>query len=359
MRYMFTIQGEGRGHLTQALVMQDMLLRNGDEIVAFLIGASSSRELPAYFVEKVTAPIITYSTPEFLPSSKNKRPNLIKSIWVNSFHLTKFWENINFIDEQIAAYKPDVIINFYELLTGLTYGFKRPSVPMVSIAHQYMFLHKDYKILPRNGWWKTYSLRIFTRFTTLRATRKLALSLYEFPNDEKRGITVVPPLLRPEVKQHTPTEGNYIHGYVLNSGFVDEIEAWHKKNSAVELGFFWDKKGVSPITHLNEKFSLFKLDDKLFLERMAGCKAYATTAGFESVCEAFYYQKPVLMVPAHIEQDCNAYDAHRAGVGIASRKFNLTKLINYIPSYTPNNDFRVWVDSAEQRILSELAKVTS
>lgn len=31
-------------------------------------------------------------------------------------------------------------------------------------------------------------------------------------------------------------------------------------------------------------------------------------AGFESVCEAMYLGKPLLMVPAHIEQDCNISD---------------------------------------------------
>lgn len=51
---------------------------------------------------------------------------------------------------------------------------------------------------------------------------------------------------------------------------------------------------------------------------MAGCKAYASTAGFESVCEAMYLGKPILMVPAHIEQDCNAYDAEKSGAGIIS-----------------------------------------
>ena len=49
--------------------------------------------------------------------------------------------------------------------------------------------------------------------------------------------------------------------------------------------------------------------ETLFLEYMAGCKGYATTAGFESVCEAMYLQKPVLMVPTHIKQECNALDA--------------------------------------------------
>ena len=56
---------------------------------------------------------------------------------------------------------------------------------------------------------------------------------------------------------------------------------------------------------------------------MAGCKAYASTAGFESICEAMYLGKPVLMVPAHIEQDCNAYDAMKAGAGIIGDSFDL------------------------------------
>lgn len=62
--------------------------------------------------------------------------------------------------------------------------------------------------------------------------------------------------------------------------------------------------------------SFHQIDDVKFLNRMAGCRAYASTAGFESICEAMYLGKPVLMVPAHIEQDCNAYDAYRSGAGI-------------------------------------------
>lgn len=31
MKFLFIVQGEGRGHLTQALTLEDMLLRNGHE----------------------------------------------------------------------------------------------------------------------------------------------------------------------------------------------------------------------------------------------------------------------------------------------------------------------------------------
>lgn len=84
---------------------------------------------------------------------------------------------------------------------------------------------------------------------------------------------------------------------------------------------------------------------------MAGCKAYATTAGFESVCEAMYLGKPLLMVPAHIEQDCNAYDAFRSGAGVISEEFDLERLLDFSEHFHPNMAFRYWVRSCDWRIL--------
>ena len=41
MRFLFIVQGEGRGHLTQALALEEMLTRNGHEIVEVLVGRNS------------------------------------------------------------------------------------------------------------------------------------------------------------------------------------------------------------------------------------------------------------------------------------------------------------------------------
>ena len=71
--------------------------------------------------------------------------------------------------------------------------------------------------------------------------------------------------------------------------------------------FLWDKKDQRAEVKIDDCLSFHQLDDTLFLRYMSGAKAYATTAGFESVCEAMYLNKPVLMVPTHIEQACNAY----------------------------------------------------
>lgn len=78
---------------------------------------------------------------------------------------------------------------------------------------------------------------------------------------------------------------------------------------------------------IDDCLSFHQLDDTLFLRYMSGAKAYATTAGFESVCEAMYLNKPVLMVPTHIEQACNAYDASLTGAGVVADCFASGRVI--------------------------------
>ena len=41
------------------------------------------------------------------------------------------------------------------------------------------------------------------------------------------------------------------------------------------------------------------------------------------------------MIPVHVEQEFNAYDASLSGAGISSSKFKLNKLLNFIPNYRP------------------------
>lgn len=356
MKYLFIIQGEGRGHFTQALVMQERMRMRGDEIVAFLVGKSSVRQLPEYFLNKVTAPVIQFESPNFLPAAQNKRPGLCKSVFYNLLKLPAFISNMVFIRKQIKQYEPDIVLNFYELLAGLTYLFMPPSVPMVCIGHQYMFLHRKFRF-PKKSPVELFFLRFFTRLTSAGADRKLALSFYPMSDDSSRHIVVVPPLLRSEITRLESVKGDYILGYMLNSGYLSEISKWHEYNPEEKLHFFWDKKGAAEKLDVSSSFTLFRINDESFLKQMAGCKAYSTTAGFESVCEALYLRKPVLMVPAHIEQECNAFDAMRAGAGIVSDRFDLSALLQSVPDYQPNTLFRRWVSNADTLIFAELENV--
>ncbi|WP_291558219.1 glycosyltransferase family protein [Bacteroides sp.] len=358
MKFLFIVQGEGRGHLTQAITLENVLLRSGHEVVEILVGKSESRRLPGFFTRSVHAPVKQFVSPNFLPTPANKRVNITRSVLYNIAKVPEYLRSMHYINERIIKTGADMVINFYELLTGLTYFLYRPAVPQVCIGHQYLFLHKDFE-MPEKHKFGMKLLNMFTRLTALGAKEYLALSFRSMKDDKSKRIKVVPPLLRRDVFRQEVTNGDYIHGYMVNSGFSECIMRWHKEHPETPLRFFWDRWEETPVKKIDETLSFYQLDDVEFLRQMSGCKAYASTAGFESVCEAMYLGKPLMMVPAHIEQECNAYDAMKSSAGIVDDDFDLAKLLKFAETYKPDTRFREWVNSAEYMIVNELESLAS
>ena len=206
MKFLFIVQGEGRGHLTQAITLEEMLLRNGHEVVEVLVGKSSSRTLPGFFNRSIHAPVKRFISPNFLPAADSKRPSLKKSVFYNLRKIPEYFRSMCYINQRIKETGAEIVINFYEPLTGLTYAFFRPAVPYVCIGHQYLFLHRDFEF-PEKNFVQLWMLRFFTRMTAIRASKKLALSFRTMEQDDVHRIVVVPPLIRQEVASIQPEIG--------------------------------------------------------------------------------------------------------------------------------------------------------
>ncbi len=356
MKVMFVIQGEGRGHLTQALALKEMLQHNGHEIVDVMVGKSKNREIPGFFREKIGIPITLFNSPNFIPSKENRKFSLGKSVASNILLLPSFAKSMLMIRRHVKESGAEMVVNFYEILCGFTFSLCKLGVPEVCIAHQYSFLHPEFQ-MPHRYPIQECLLRIFTWATSIGATGRLALSIREGLDDPKRRIKLVPPLLRQGVKTAVRHHGDYILGYILNAGFYKDVVAWHEKHPNVKLHFFWDKKTETEETKFDENLIFHKINDEKFLQMMADCKAYATTAGFESVCEALYMGKPCMMIPAHVEQVCNALDAEREMVGVASTCFDMDKLTAFARDYEEDVEFRIWENRAETRIITALESI--
>ncbi len=356
LKYLFIVQGEGRGHLTQAMALERLLTENGHTVTGMLVGKSQARQLPEFFVKGVSAPVMQFDSVNFQPSAENRTVNMLKSIVYNVEKFPQYLKSILFLKDAIRSSGADVVVNFYELLTGITYFNFKIDIPNISIGHQYLFMHEGFS-LADSGITGTEGLMIFTKFTSIGAMKKLALSFRAMPDDGRKRIKVVPPVLREEVLAMSPAPGNYIHGYMLNAGFSDDVLKWHERHPEVELRFFWDRWTEPAVKKIDDTLSFYLLDDKEFLRQMSGCMAYASTAGFESVCEAMYFGKPVLMVPSHIEQRCNAFDAMKGGAGISSEFFDLSALLDFTRRFKPDEAFPDWARSARKMILQELVEL--
>ena len=378
MRFVFIVQGEGRGHLTQAISMERLLRGNGHEVAAVLVGKSPARKLPAFFAETIQAPVEMFESFNFVPSASNRKASSLKTGLYNVFHMAGFVPSIRFISRRLNESRPDVVVNFYDILGTFGYHFSRLKSPMICLGHQFLFLHKDFKF-PRSGYSGRHALNFFTNMVAWGAAKILALSFRPMPDDSGRKIKVVPPLLRPAVLGLRPAsgkddpsvrDGGYVHGYMLNAGFSRDVLEWHSAHPDVPLRFFWDRADEAPVKVIDDTLSFYYLDDEEFLRQMAGCHAYASTAGFESVCEAMYLGKPLLMVPSHVEQKCNAYDATEGysrmscdssggrplpRPAVSSDRFDLDLLLHFADNeFVADESFPQWARSADSVFLKEL-----
>jgi uncharacterized protein (TIGR00661 family) len=354
------VQGEGRGHMTQAIAVKDMLKKLNMEVCCVIVGSSSRREIPGFFKQKFDVPIVSLESPNFVTGTDNKSIRIGMTVWKNMLKMGAFNRSIGIIHKLIKFHKADLIINFYEPLIGMYCLFHQAPCKVLSIAHQYVYLHPAFRF-PAGNWFQKQALIQYSKITSIRADMILAISQYDLPKSKKKNLLVVPPILRKELFELQIQDNNFILVYLLNSGYMNDILRWHKNNPDVKLHCFTDSKKVKETFSgewtVDENLSFHSLNDHKFLEMMASCSGMASTAGFESVCEAMYLGKPVLMVPVegHFEQYCNARDAQMVGAGIYSRHFSLEKLVRYIPFYgKTNGPFQEWVNDAEEKLIGSI-----
>ncbi|MEP1094440.1 MAG: glycosyltransferase family protein [Cyclobacteriaceae bacterium] len=357
MKFFFIVQGEGRGHLTQAISLYRMLQQNRHSITNVVVGKSKRRILPQFFMDSIESPIEQLHSPNFITDKKSKSVKLLLSVLLNIIKLPTFMRSVSRIDTLVNESRPDVIVNFYDFLGGLYYLTKRPKPKHVAIAHQFFVDHPKFEF-PKGRFFDRTSMRLGNRLAGFGANKLLTLSFQEFADSGK--LIVVPPLLRDKVlKQRVSTEDHFLV-YMVNHGYASQVEESHRKNPEISIHCFWDKQDQPPVLSIDANLTFHQLNDDKFIELMASARGYLTTAGFESVCEAMYMGKPTLMVPVkgHYEQSCNAIDATKAGAGISSEIFELDRLLAYLPEYkSVQASFSEWCGAAEKVFIQNLTDV--
>ncbi len=361
MKILFIVQGEGRGHLTQALALQTMLRKAGHELVGVLAGKVSNREIPAVFAQRLQAPIQRFGSPGFSIGKEQRAINSLDTLIENVGRIPVFRRSLQRIHQALADTQPDLALTFYEPMAGVYQALYRPDIPFVAVGHQYMFDHPIYDFAPSRAVDRS-AMRLFTRLTGFRATWKLALSLYPANDLPSARLSVIPPLLREEALAlpATLSDERFFLIYLLNRGYAEQVIAWHEAHPTQRLECFWDNPEADEVVQHSDTLRFNQLHDTRFLELMGRCTGLVCTAGFESVSEALFLGKPILAVPVegHYEQLCNACEVEKLGCGVRSEHFDMNLLTQFAAQYdTAQNDFRAWALEAEARVMPILEAV--
>jgi uncharacterized protein (TIGR00661 family) len=357
MKIMFSVQGDGRGHMTQAIASAQILERQGHEIVAVTVGTNPSRDVPEFFRRAFGDRLKPVASPGF-SFQGGRGVSTLSTLRQAVSSLGRYRQSLAIIAGMIEQTQPDLIINFLEPLIGL-FNLTRPhQIPVIAVGHQFMLGHPEFIRTPKYAL-QQWTMRRYIGLTGAGST-KMALSFYPAASIPKKRLFVCPPLLRGALFD-LPQEssGHFLLAYVLNQGYTEDILSWHAANPEVELHCFCEKPKVEPVWRYDSTLSFHKLDGAKFLKMMAGCRGVACTAGFESLNEAAWLGKPLLVVPVanHVEQYLNALDAQKAGLAITAERLDLTPLLQRRPAESLDA-YRNWVKRSGPLFLSVVEKVT-
>lgn len=343
----FVVQGEGRGHLTQAIALSAHLRDAGHRVVAVYVGESSVRPVPEYFVDEVGAPVEGFEAPILVPDRHLRGMSVGRTAWHSLVHLPAFARSFAWLSHRIRAHRPDVVVNFYDLLAGFAHTFSPKGTRRVAVAHNYLVGHPDAAAAP-SGRAGRLGLSLLSWGTGWGAKHRLALSYDELP--PHRAVVPVPPLLRPGLERLSVTDQGYLLAYALNPGYALDLATWQGRNPEVAVHCYIEGGRAAVGAPCHPKFQAHDLGSEAFLKHLAGCRAFVGTAGFESTCEAFFLGKPVLSVPVEgqYEQGFNAVDARRAGAARAGSYADLDEFWGDLPWPDPTSveRFRGWVGRA-------------
>lgn len=349
LRVAFVVQGEGRGHMTQALALAGLLRTAGHQVVKVFLGRSHVRPVPRFFLDRIGAPVVTFTAPVQVPGRARRGVSVAATAANSLVRLPAFVASGVRIHLGLSPSDADVVVNFFDLVGSLSRVVLGARIPQVTVAHNYLFLHPALQPLPGRSLAQGAFLGL-ARATALRSDVRLALSYAPMRPDARWNLEVVPPLLRREVLALRPSPGEHLLAYALNPGYADVLADWHRRRGGPPFHCFVEggTEALSRTPHPG--FLAHDLDDHAFLELLASCSAYVGSAGFESLCEAFYLGKPVLTVPTEgqYEQILNVWDAERNGVARPGSYADLDAFVDAParPEAPAVDAFRAWVAEA-------------
>lgn len=342
-RFLFIVQGEGRGHMTQALAMKELIEEVGHEVVGVLIGGDGNRKVPSFFIEAFgEEKMQSYFSPSFVMCN-NQKVDGFRTLLGFVKNSGKSWKSIKFIKRTVDKLNPDVIINFYEPLYGVSRLIFGGGKRSIVIGHQYMFFREGY-FLDNRFLFERFFGKLWSSVVGLRS-EKAALSFY--PVDNFKNITVLPPLLRKQLFETAVKNDGSMLVYVVNNGYIKSLIKSGIKCDRVINCFcekFWEGDGVYG------NLRLHSLDGEKFLRMMGKCDVLLCTAGFESLAEAAYLGKKIIAVPTegHFEQYFNALDAEDYGIANHQPKFYINNDIGIDINLFDNREFRKWIDGYKE-----------
>ncbi len=309
MKIIFGIAGEGYGHATRCKPILEHLRNNEIKI---LTGGKSEKYLSKYYsVIRVTSFRLAY---------KNNAVNTFRSAVLNFVKLPTAIYSLFKTIFVFLTFKPDVVINDFELFTNWTANLLR--IPLIHINNGEIF--RCGKIdTPKKPYLSYLKVLFFSFVINPKSTHSLIPSFFHVETKKNRKI-VFPPL-REEIKNAESIEGDYLLVYQTSENNEKLLTLLKQINQKFIVYGFEKYENTNNLT-------LKRFNEKDFFNDLANCKGVITNGGFSLMSESIYLKKPVLSchVRKQFEQEVNAYYLEKIGCGMSVKELTIENIHRFI-----------------------------
>ncbi len=298
-RILYGVMGDARGHVSRALtIAQEM-----PEHEFLFLGGGRAHDLSAYGYRVEGLPMAS-------TLYRNNRVDVAATALNALGVFLNRKKHVKRVSELIASFDPDLIISDYEYFTPL--AALREGRLCVSLDHQHVLTHTRYE--PPSEQRRSRFMTCGTiRALYSNCSRFVIISFFQ-PLPENPATTwVLPPLIRREVRNQKPTEGDHVLVYQTSPTFQRLFPVLERVGSRFLIYGFGEQPSRS-----NLVFKAFSTAG--FLSDLASCRYAITNGGHNVISEALYLGKPVVSFPiVHAyEQFLNAFFLDRLGYGAYS-----------------------------------------
>lgn len=327
VKILYGIQGTGNGHISRSLLIIEALAeRIGIENIDILI-SGNNYTLPIPYPIKYQLEGISFTY------GKGGKISLFKSI--RNAHFNNIKKEINSIDFSSYSF----VITDQEPISA--WGAKRNKIPSVGIGNVYaledtklkrLFVHK-------------YMTKIFQKIYC-PVKDKLVFDI------GKQNSSSFYPMINEEIKKLKIKNHHFTLVYLMSYS-VDELIKVLSHHKLISYTFVIYSKEVQEPIHYKNLY-IKPISKKSFTKDLMNCANIISTAGFQTISEAIYAQKNILLIPikGQPEQKANAVMLKKFEIKYI-RQLQVRKIENWLLNQKPIN---IRISDEKESLITSLMK---
>lgn len=287
-RIIVGVMGDAYGHLSQALALVELAPQHE----YLFIGAGTVREVVKMGYSFIDVPLLgTYYAKNKVDIAATFRNGLKVLLGEKPFNKR--------IITQIERFSPNLAITAYEYFTPMI--AKELGIGCISLDNHH-FITKLRHEMPGGQMFGRFVYTLALELMFSKADHYFVSSFYHFPPQDPETTDIFPPILRKDLMDLRPADGEHIFVYQTSPTFINLIPELEKTGNRYIVYGYGEKPGSRNI--------LFRPPSRVgLLKDLATCRYVISNGGHNLISEALFLGKPVFSFPIQLayEQFFNAH----------------------------------------------------